>query len=106
VIKTVELKNYLAAGKLDDLRQMREETRAVYGTELGRRELKDMVKSTFVFDRLSETDTGETHGARNYGVFLLEKMGFLDEENVERLVDYMFTLPVIGTDVREVPQGE
>lgn len=38
----------------------------------------------------------------NTAVALLDKMGFLDEANVHRIVEFMYTLPLVGSDEREL----
>ena len=38
----------------------------------------------------------------NTAVALMDKLGFLDEANVKRIVEFMYTLPLVGSDEREL----
>lgn len=38
----------------------------------------------------------------NTAVALMEKLGFLDEKNVERIVDFLYTLPETGSTEQEL----
>ena len=40
----------------------------------------------------------------NTAVALLDKLGFLDEANIRRIVEFMFTLPLVGIDERELSE--
>lgn len=37
----------------------------------------------------------------NTAVALMDKMGFLDEANVKRIVEFMYTLPLVGSEYNE-----
>ena len=38
----------------------------------------------------------------NTAVALMDKMGFLDEANVKRIVEFMYTLPLVGSEYNEL----
>ena len=38
----------------------------------------------------------------NTAVALMDKMGFLDEANVKRILEFMYTLPLVGSEDREL----
>ena len=38
----------------------------------------------------------------NTAVALLDKMGFLDEANVKRILEFMYTLPLVGSEYNEL----
>ena len=38
----------------------------------------------------------------NTAVALMDKMGFLDEGNVKRIVEFMYTLPLVGSEYNEL----
>ena len=77
-----------------EIRARREAIRSVYSTELGRKELTRLLLGGSVFTHLDASDTEEI-ARHNMMVDLMDDMGLLDEANMERLVGYMLTLPVI-----------
>lgn len=79
---------------LDSFKARREAIRQVYSTELGRKELTRLLIGASVFTHLDATDTEEI-ARHNMIVDLMDDMGLLDEANMERLVGYMLTLPVM-----------
>ena len=38
----------------------------------------------------------------NTAVAIMDKMGFLDEANVKRIVEFMYTLPLVGSEYNEL----
>lgn len=67
--------------------------REFYGTVGGREYLKQQVKESGIFAR---TDQLKDESIRNYVIGILERLGFLDEENIDQLVEFMFELPLIS----------
>lgn len=77
----------------------RRELRNIYGaSEAGREELSRMFMENALFTDIAPGAGCETElGARRSLLFIMERMGFLDEGNIRILVDFMLdSLPLIG----------
>lgn len=86
---------------LDGIRGVRESRRAIWDSAFGRKELSRLIKEGGVMSRIEDPADAAAIGRRNAIVDLLDDMGLLDEANMERLVGYMLTLPVVPEWVGE-----
>ena len=84
-------------GYEDAIRKLREDRiriRSVYATENGIRELARQCKGAGLFTKLDPSDP-LLIGRHNMMVDILDDMGCLDEANLESIVEYMLSLPVM-----------
>ena len=91
----------LPAGYIDAMKRDREERRAFWSSEYGRKELKRLLAGSGVFSAVDSEWTEEMKGRRNQIVELLDDMGLLDEANLDRLLAYMLSLPAVPEWVEE-----
>ena len=75
----------------------RMELRAIYNSNYGKEHLAKMIKDLKVFGQI---DPGQVDayivGKRNLVLDIMEKMGFFDDDNIDRIIEAMFRLPLIG----------
>ena len=93
--------NVLASGGLeaiDELRRERKAHRNVWATPDGTRELAWMIAEGSLFTKLDPADPMEI-GRHNMMVDMLDNMGLLDRANMESIVAYMLSLPLIPEGV-------
>lgn len=76
-----------------DLALERERTRLAYKTDEAREQFVRLLVNAKVFSRIESEEDRARH---NLGIELLEDLGFLDEENIKRVIDFLFTLPLVG----------
>lgn len=75
-----------------DLASERQKTREAYKTKEAREQFVRLLVNLKMFSKLKDDKDMALH---NLGISILEDMGILDEENIERIVDYFFNLPLI-----------
>lgn len=75
--------------------------RDVYSSKNGRAELKRLIVDSKLFEAIDPESADTEIGIRNYAIKKLEDMGFLDERNIDRLIDSMFSLPHVGYEIEE-----
>ncbi len=76
-----------------DLALERERTRLAYKTDEAREQFTRLLVNAKVFSKIGSEEDRARH---NFGIELLEDLGFLDEENIKRVIDFLFTLPLVG----------
>ena len=76
-------------------KEVRKNRRELYSSDFGVKELTRIIKHSGVFSRIENVEDVEYIGRRNQVVDLLDDMGLLDESNLERLVRYMLSLPLM-----------
>ena len=82
------------ADLLKNIREERKERRAAFISERGIKELAHICVKAGVFSQLDEKDPASI-GAHNLVVDMLDDMGLLDEANMESIIGYMLSLPLI-----------
>ena len=89
------------ADLLKNIKEGRKERRAAFISEKGIKELAHICIKAGVFSQLDEKDPASI-GAHNFVVDMLDDMGLLDEANMESIIGYMLSLPLIpGEGVKE-----
>lgn len=94
--------NVLASGgpeAIDELRRERRAHRSVWASPEGIRELSWMIAEGSLFTKLDPADPMEI-GRHNMMVDMLDNMGLLDRANMESVVEYMLSLPLIPEGVK------
>ena len=76
-----------------DLRTERERARLGYESAEAREQFKRLLVNAKLF---SKVQTEEDKARRNFAIEILEDLGFLDEGNIESVLDFLFTLPLVG----------
>lgn len=75
-----------------DLASERQRTRDAYNTKEGREQFVRLLVNLKQFSKLRDEKDIALY---NLGISILEDMGVLDEENIQRIVDFFFTLPLV-----------
>lgn len=78
-----------------DLKKERQRARLGYDTHNSKEQFKRLLVNAKVF---SKVRTDEDVARRNFAIEMLDDLGFLDEGNIERIVDFLFTLPLVGSE--------
>ena len=86
--------------KLRAIAEERKRTRSGYNTENGIKELARQCKGAGLFTKL-DPENVLLIGRHNMMVDILDDMGLLDEANIESIIGYMLSLPVIPGGERE-----
>ena len=86
------------ADALKKEKEKRRGIRAVYASEIGIKELARQCVGAGLFTKL-DPDDPMSIGRHNMMVDILDDMGCLDEQNMESVVEFMLSLPLI-------PEGE
>lgn len=76
----------------------RERARLGYKGKEAREQFKRLLVNAKLFSRIQ---TEEDKARRNLGIEILEDLGFLDEGNIESVIDFLFTLPLVGSKEEE-----
>lgn len=84
--------------KLKDIAAERKRIRSVYSSENGIKELARQCIGAGLFTKL-DPDNALLIGRHNMMVDILDDMGLLDEANMESVIGFMLTLPVIPESV-------
>lgn len=88
---------YLRLKLNDRLSIQRDKERSVYFSKEGKTALARLIKTGKIFDKIS-TNEGEI-AIHNLVIGILEECGFLDEPNLNRIIDFLFTLPLIDKEI-------
>lgn len=75
----------------------RDKERSVYATEEGKNALTRLIVTGGIFNKMNSNE-GEI-AIHNLVVGILEECGFLDEENIRKIVDMFFTLPLVNKNI-------
>lgn len=83
---------YREPEKLRKIVELRNIKKAFYRGEDGVAELASLIKGGGVFAKLDPNDPAAI-GAYNLAIDVLDSIGFFDEENLERTVEFLLSLP-------------
>lgn len=82
---------------IEHIKDERTKLREVYDSQSGKSVFYDFLRDSLLFETIVNNENVRASVAvRNHAIYMLEKMGFLDEENIEKIIDFMFTLPLFG----------
>jgi hypothetical protein len=76
-----------------DLSQERAKTRLAYKEPEAREQFVRLLINCKLFSKIENEEDRIKH---NLALSVLQDMGFLDETNIVSLIDFLFTLPMIG----------
>lgn len=78
-----------------DLENERARTRLAYKEKEAREQFKRLLVNAKLFEKIT---TEEERATRNFAIEILQDMGFLDSSNISRVIDMLFTLPILGEE--------
>lgn len=78
-----------------DLENERSRTRLAYKEKEAREQFKRILVNAKLFERIT---TEEEKATRNFAIEILQDLGFLDSANISRVIDFLFTLPLLGEE--------
>lgn len=98
--KEVELRDKELRIHFERLSTFRDNERSVYNSDYGRKALMRLIRTGKLFDRISSNE-GEI-AIHNLIVGICEECGFFDETNLEKIVNFLFTLPLVDRNLDNI----
>lgn len=87
------------------LEERRYELMNVYSTEAGKKHLVNIVATSGLLDRhVNATERDE--GAHDFVVSMLEDMGLLDQDKLERALEYLLSMPAVLEEPKQEGEEE